>query len=154
MNIQILRANPADHIELTQLARASKCHWGYPEHTLTTWEEQLRITPRMIEEYQVYKALAQDVITAFYILIIKADKALLDHFWVRPEFIGQGIGRILFEHAMQKAAGLGARTVEIESDPNAVGFYLKMGATQVGSRLSSFDRQLPVLIVEVDRAGF
>jgi GNAT superfamily N-acetyltransferase len=154
MDIQILPADPSDHLELTQIARASKSYWGYPEDLLTAWSGQLLITPLMIEKNQVFKALDQDVTAGFYVLIGPAVKMALDHLWVKPEYIGRGIGRLLFQHAMHWAASLGARQVEIESDPNALGFYLKMGARHVGTRITSMDRELPLLVIEVDHARF
>jgi ribosomal protein S18 acetylase RimI-like enzyme len=152
MAIQIQPADVSDHIELTQIARASKGYWGYPENWLSTWSEQLLITPLMIEKNQVFKAVGQEATAGFYVLIGTAAKMALDHLWVKPEFIGQGIGRLLFQHAMHQAAALGARQVEIESDPNALGFYLKMGAKQVGTRITIMDRELPLLLMEVDSA--
>jgi GNAT superfamily N-acetyltransferase len=52
----------------------------------------------------------------------------LEHLWVSPEHIGTGIGRALFDHAVRRAAALGATTLSIEADPNAEGFYRRMGA--------------------------
>ena len=44
----------------------------------------------------------------------------------------------------------------IESDPNAEGFYLKMGATRAGENvyeLEGKERALPVMIVELANDG-
>ncbi len=59
------------------------------------------------------------------------------------------IGRLLFKHTLRQAAALGASQVVIESDPNALDYYLKMGAYQVGTRSSMLERELPILNVEV-----
>jgi N-acetylglutamate synthase-like GNAT family acetyltransferase len=61
-------------------------------------------------------------------LCVKNDKAELDHMWVVPERMGTGVGKELFLAAMQKASELNLSSVEICSDPNAEGFYQKMGA--------------------------
>jgi N-acetylglutamate synthase-like GNAT family acetyltransferase len=87
----------------------------------------------------------------FYALVIKQEKAELDHMWVAPAHIGSGVGKELFLHAMQTAAGQSINAVEILSDPNAAGFYRKMGAHQVGEATSEIDgqsRTLPRLIVD------
>jgi len=52
-----------------------------------------------------------------------------------PAWIGLGAGRLLFEHAIERAASRGASIAEIEADPNAEGFYLKMGAQRVGKNV-------------------
>lgn len=72
----------------------------------------------------------------------------LDHLWVSPENIGSGIGRSLFEHAVYRAAILGAEALEIESDPNAEGFYQRMGAERTGENVLDIEgqsRTLPLL---------
>ena len=47
----------------------------------------------------------------------------------------------------------GCRKLEIESDPNAEGFYQRLGARRVGVRTKDWDgqrRELPILIYEID----
>jgi hypothetical protein len=68
--------------------------------------------------------------------------------------MGQGIGRSLFLHAVDRAKHLGFKKLEIESDPNAEGFYLRMGARRVGlnaSEVAGHRRELPVLVYELFR---
>ena len=75
--------------------------------------------------------------------------------WVLPQHMGRGIGRGLFSHAVGRARKLNFNAIEIESDPNAEGFYLRMGAQRVGSRDSEIDqvkRELPILVFRLDAA--
>lgn len=72
--------------------------------------------------------------------------------WVLPEFIGHGIGKDLFQHAVARCSQLGFDKLIIESDPNAVGFYEKMGAYKVGESHGEVDgnpRMLPILEIQV-----
>ena len=49
------------------------------------------------------------------------------------------------------AAALGFQSLEIESDPKAEGFYLRMGARRVGAALTELEgerRELPILVCE------
>jgi N-acetylglutamate synthase-like GNAT family acetyltransferase len=71
--------------------------------------------------------------------------------WVAPAHIGTGVGKELFIHAMQTAAGEDVSSVEILADPNAEGFYRKMGAHQIGQTVSEIDgqpRTLPRLTID------
>ena len=80
----------------------------------------------------------------------------LEHLWVLPAWIGTGLGRTLFEHAVRRAQELGAMTVTIESDPNAEGFYRRMGARRRGENvyeLEGGERVLPVMVVELANDG-
>jgi GNAT superfamily N-acetyltransferase len=65
----------------------------------------------------------------------------LEDLWVDPVAIGSGVGRRLFDHAVVTAAGLGLTSLLIESDPNAEGFYLAMGAERIGERDSASGRR-------------
>jgi hypothetical protein len=56
-----------------------------------------------------------------------------------------GIGKDLFIHAMQGAAGSNVSEVAISSDPNADGFYRKMGAHRIGETVSEIEGQPRVL---------
>jgi GNAT superfamily N-acetyltransferase len=69
----------------------------------------------------------------------------LSDLWLDPSFIGRSLGRRLFRHALDTAAGHGYQTLIIESDPNAEGFYTAMGAGRIGDRRSASGRILPLL---------
>ncbi|MGI8733344.1 MAG: GNAT family N-acetyltransferase [Pyrinomonadaceae bacterium] len=149
MNIR--EASSEEATELTRIAHEAKRHWGYPEHWLKRWEADLTITPDFILNNHVYVAEDENQLSGFYALSVKADKAELEHMWVAPDCIGTGVGKALFIAAMQKASELQLRAVEISSDPNAEGFYQKMGAHRVGETLADLDdepRVLPRLRIE------
>ena len=136
---------------LTTIAHDAKRHWGYPEHWLEHWQDDLTISPDFIAANQVYVAEREGSLLGFYALVIRQEKAELDHLWVAPAHIGTGVGKELFIHAMQTAAGQNVAAVEILSDPNAEGFYRKMGAHQIGETISEIDgqpRALPRLTVD------
>ncbi len=57
-----------------------------------------------------------------------------------------------FRHALVRCRKHGIKVLKVESDPNAVGFYEKMGARRVGEHHTEVDgqpRQLPVLEVKL-----
>ncbi len=149
MNIR--QASSQEAAELTRIAHDAKRHWGYPEHWMQRWEADLTITPEFIAANHVYVAEAGDRLSGFYALTIKDQQAELEHMWVAPDSMGTGVGKELFLSAMQKASELRVQSVEISSDPNAEGFYKKMGAYRVGETTSELDgepRILPRLIIE------
>jgi GNAT superfamily N-acetyltransferase len=73
--------------------------------------------------------------------------ALLDDLWVEPPSMGGGIGRALFQEAVRRAGELGATSVEWETEPNATGFYERMGARRVGERTGEWGRPLAVMSI-------
>jgi N-acetylglutamate synthase-like GNAT family acetyltransferase len=139
----IRRSSPEDAETLTTIALDAKRHWGYPEHWIRHWESDLTISSDFIRDNHVYVAEENGEIRGFYALCVADDsKAELEHMWVTPAVIGTGVGKELFLDAMERAAKLDLNSVEISSDPNAVGFYKRMGATQIGETDSVVDGQL------------
>jgi N-acetylglutamate synthase-like GNAT family acetyltransferase len=149
--LRIRRAAAEDAGSLTTIAHDAKRHWGYPEHWIKHWQDDLTISPEYVATNQVYVAESEDNLVGFYALIIRDDKAELDHMWVAPAHIGKGVGKELFIHAMQNAARQDIYEVEILSDPNAEGFYRKIGAHRSGETVTEIDgqeRALPRLTVD------
>ena len=147
----IRRSSPEDAETLTTIALDAKRHWGYPEHWIRHWESDLTISSDFIRDNHVYVAEENGEIRGFYALCVADDKAELEHMWVTPAAIGTGIGKELFLDAMERAAKLNVNAVEISSDPNAAGFYKRMGATQIGEVDAPVDgepRKLPRLEIK------
>lgn len=152
MRINIRRSSEGESERLTQIAHAAKRHWRYPERWIELWKDVLTITPEYILDNEVYSATGGDDVLGFYALIVDGDRAVLDHLWIDPKNIGAGIGRELFNHAVKKALEMRTSVVEIESDPNAEGFYKHMGAIRIGETSSELDgepRILPLLALEI-----
>lgn len=138
----IRRAFPEEATTLTQIALDAKRHWGYPEHWIKHWESDLTISSDFIRDNHVYVADDDGEIRGFYALCVSGDKAELEHLWVTPACIGTGIGKELFLDAMERAAAVDVRDVELTADPNAAGFYERMGAVQIGEAESVIDGQI------------
>lgn len=141
----IREAAITDAAALTSIAHDAKRYWGYPEHWLRHWQDDLTISPDFIADNIVYLAETEGQALGFYALVVREDKAELDHLWVSPAHIGTGVGKQLFLHAMQYAAKANIPAVEILSDPNAEAFYRKQGAHRIGEELSEIDGQPRVL---------
>lgn len=121
------------------------------------WNDPLTITPRFISDNKVYAACVDGEIAGFSALVADEGRVWLDHLWVSPQHIGTGVGKALFIHAAGEAASTGAFVMEIESDPNAEGFYKRMGAARVGETASEIEgerRVLPLLALTSDATRF
>jgi ribosomal protein S18 acetylase RimI-like enzyme len=150
--MEIRRATPSDAEALTAISFAAKRYWGYPERWIARWKEALTIAPDFVRHNEVYAAVAKGEMIGFYALVGQGRKIELEHLWVSPEHTGTRVGRALFDHAVRSAASMGAATVSIEADPNAEGFYRRMGARRVGETSYPIEgqrRTLPLMVVEV-----
>ncbi len=144
-NLLIRPATPAEATTLTEIALNAKRHWGYPEHWIEHWQADLTISSDFISNNLVYVAERENAVVGFYALVVEGQQAELEHMWVAPEHIGTGVGKELFIHAMQTAAGDNLSEVEISADPNAEGFYERMGARRIGEVSSEIDGQKRML---------
>ena len=150
--MEIVRANPSDAAKLSEIAFAAKRHWGYPDRWMEIWRTELTVTPDFIASHETCTAIIKDQFAGFYALNQTDGRLDLAHLWVLPYWMGQGIGRSLFSHALERAKALGFGVLQIESDPNAEGFYQRMGARRIGVNphtVEAQQRELPVLIREV-----
>ncbi len=146
--ILIRQVKSADADRLTQIALSAKRHWDYPERWMESWTPQLTFTPEYFEENESWVAVEGEKPIAFYTLEDKNGIAWLENLWVLPEYIGKGIGKDLFFHAVTLARGRGYKILQLEADPNAMGFYEKMGMKKIGERQSEVDgspRILPIM---------
>jgi GNAT superfamily N-acetyltransferase len=119
---------------------------------MARWTAGMTITPDFITRNEVYVSAVGGEVVAFYGLIPSRPKAILEHLWVLPGFMGKGLGEGLFAHALSRCRELGIARLEIESDPNALGFYARMGAQKVGERVYELDgqtRALPILEIKL-----
>lgn len=153
--MKIRRATVKDSDELTRLAHESKSHWGYPQRWIELWRDDLTLDPELIAGNEYYLAEDGGQVLGCFGLIPGEPVWVLEDFWVRPAAMGRGVGRALFEHARKVAAEAGASVVEIDADPYAEPFYLRMGARRVGEVQSEVDGQprvRPLLHLEVGAA--
>jgi GNAT superfamily N-acetyltransferase len=154
MDVEIRRANPEEAGVLTEIAHAAKRHWGYPENWIQHWKADLTITPEFISQNEMFVALREEAVVGCCAIVLSESGAELEHMWILPQHIGTGVGRALFLHVKERAANLKVPVLEISADPNAEGFYQRMGATRTGevhSEIKGQPRVLPRLKIAIDR---
>lgn len=153
--IKIRPARPGDAARLTQIAMAAKASWGYPASFMARCRAALAVDAAMIGEREFHLAEDKSGILGFYGFEAEPDGIGLSHMFVLPQASGQGIGRLLWNHAVERARKQGAASLIAVSDPNAAGYYARMGAAPAGSRPSEIDpaRPLPIYRLRLSPAG-
>jgi GNAT superfamily N-acetyltransferase len=144
------RARPGEAAELAALAVRSKGHWSYPPEFLARFARVQGLTEDVVAANEVWVGEHDGAVCGFCTLLHRADRTILDDLWLDPSEIGRGSGRLLFAHAAARAVAAGARVLEWDADPHAVGFYERMGATTVGWSDSPLGRHLPRMRLTLD----
>jgi GNAT superfamily N-acetyltransferase len=153
MDASYIRVRPARDDEgsaLTALAVRAKSHWGYDEGFLESARANLTIDSETIRSSQVFVLERDGRVLGFHGLAGEPPRGRLAWLFLEPDAIGQGLGRLLWNDAIERARVAGLRELEIESDRFAEPFYLAMGAVRIGSAPSPVDgAELPLLEVQL-----
>jgi GNAT superfamily N-acetyltransferase len=150
--IGIRRARPDDAGRLTEIAMEAKASWGYSASFMARCRAALAVDAVMIAERDFYLAEDESGILGFYGFEPEPGGIGVSHMFVLPEAGGRGVGRLLWNHAVRQARKRGASALIAVSDPNAAGFYRRMGAEPAGARPSEIDPARPLPIYRLSLA--
>lgn len=118
---------------LTDPAMRSKASHGYDAAFMERCREELAISVHTLRERDVWLAEADGVIVGFFALEGPLDGVCkVNPIFVEPHLQQAGVGRTLWRKLEERAHCAGARRIGLDSDPNAVGFYERMGLKVTG----------------------
>lgn len=154
----IRKAKDGDEVYLTELSFASKKYWSYPLAYFTVWEPELTITKQYLSENEVFVFERGKEVLAYYSIVnlheplsvgeIELEKGFwLDHIFVKPENIGEGIGKRLFLHLVDYCKEHSIHEIKILAEPNSKGFFEKMGCDYVREYPSTIKNRTTPLMV-------
>jgi GNAT superfamily N-acetyltransferase len=152
--VTLRRARPDEASVLSEVALAAKGFWGYDQLFLESCRAELTFSPDEIARRHFVVADLDGLVVGFYSIDGEPPVGELRNLWVRPSEIGTGLGRLMWHNALAAAAAAGFDQLEIDAEPNAEGFYRKMGAERTGESPSGSipGRMLPQMRVRVTAA--
>ena len=146
---------------LTEIAFSGKKHWNYPNEYYETWKNELTITEEYLNN-NIVKTIGEDnTIKGFYSFCynefekyigeIFVEKGYwLDHMFLDQQYIGKGLGKLMFVDLINEIKNKKGRSFNIFVDPFSEGFYKKMGCSYLRESKSSIKgRNLPVYKYEI-----
>lgn len=125
-------ARPYEAAALSELALHSKAHWGYDEAFLERCRAELTLRSDDVTAHRTTVAEIDGHLAGFYSLAGQAPEGELTYLYVEPDHIGSGVGRRLWQHAVDTARALGFERFTLDADPFAEDFYRRMGAVRIG----------------------
>jgi GNAT superfamily N-acetyltransferase len=154
-SLKVRDAELSDLATIQELYVASKAYWGYDDEFMNKFKNQCDITINHIQNYSFKLFSNSEQFIGFYAFAIHEHKPIslsLEKFFIHPNSIGKGIGKIMWQHFVNFAKTIGKYAFTLESDPNAINFYKKMGCVQIGTGESSIikNRAIPILIYNID----
>jgi GNAT superfamily N-acetyltransferase len=142
---RVRRAQPHEAEALNEVITRSKSYWGYDPSFVEAYRSFLSLSPEAIEHHPVYCAQVGDTIAGvLHVKKVGRAEIELSHLFVEPVFIGQGIGKLLWQHGVDLARSMGANALVFDADPHARPFYEQMGAVVEGYHVSAVIAELRV----------
>jgi GNAT superfamily N-acetyltransferase len=127
MDVRIRPVAPDEGERLREIAIAAKGYWGYDRDRVREWANIGDLSPAGLRQKDFYIASVEGTVVGWAAAIGKGDVWWLDDLWIEPKWMGKGIGSRLFHHAAERGRRAGRVRMEWEAEPNALGFYEKMG---------------------------
>jgi predicted N-acetyltransferase YhbS len=122
-------ACPEEASLLTELCLRSKAVWGYTDEFMFACRSEMTLTAESITSSHVKVAEINERLVGMAQLEIRERVAELAKLFVEPDVLRSGVGRALFTWAKTAARQFDATVLIVDADPNAAGFYRRLGAT-------------------------
>ncbi len=145
---RIVRAKIKDAMALTHLAIRSEAYWGYDDAFMEKFKAIYHVSEDFIENHPTYMMMEGEKIVGFYGILLDEREISLEYFFIEPQYIGQGYGKIMWEHLIGECEMLGIKAFTLVTSPQAKDFYIKRGAKLCGEvdSLVIEGRKVPKLI--------
>jgi len=148
----IRSARIKDAETLTNLAAESESYWGYDEEFMEIYKIIYSITPDNISDNPTYVIEDEEDIIGFYNVIQEGYLGYLEYFYIKPEYMRKGFGRIMWDNMVDVCENLGILEIELVTSSQAKDFYIKMGAVVVKEVESQIDnRKIPKIRYKIKR---
>jgi GNAT superfamily N-acetyltransferase len=147
--VEMRRARPDEADALRELIIRSMAHWRHSDAVLDRARRLVSIGPDDLARDEAWVLEVRGTVGGFYRMTFHAGRAEIEELFLEPDWIGQGLGRRLFEDAVARARERGARRLTWDSDVQAAGFYRAMGGVPIGTTPSSIEETGPLMRMEL-----
>ncbi len=146
--ISIRRAETWEADILTGIAFRSEAYWGYDAAYMENFRSVYRVTEEFIRSNSTFVMEEDGSIIGFYGIRTGDEETSLEYFYIEPERIGKGYGRLLWNHMAGNCKEQGMDRIVLVTSPQAKGFYTRMGAVPSGEveSLVAKGRKIPRLV--------
>jgi ribosomal protein S18 acetylase RimI-like enzyme len=133
-------ARPEEALALESLQRRASDVWEDHRAQLAAHPDAIAPPHQAIAEGRVRVAAdASDHPLGFSVVLpVKEGRCELDDLFVEPDRMRMGIGRLLVHDVAVRAAAAGASHVDVIANPNALGFYSRLGFEITGQASTRF----------------
>jgi GNAT superfamily N-acetyltransferase len=136
---------------LSELCMRSKAVWGYDADFMAACRTELTFVPGDLASSRIAVAARGESVLGVAQVRMAGRDADLQKLFVEPSALRSGVGKALFDWAIDAAREMGASRMIIEADPDAAPFYRSLGARDIGLAPSGSiaGRMLPKLALDL-----
>jgi GNAT superfamily N-acetyltransferase len=137
---EIRDAGHDDRDAVRELHRRSSLVWDADRASLEAHPELFGVSIEAIDEGRARVALAPDGTLVGFSVIAHVEPGVceLDDLFVDPEVMTQGIGSALVADVATRALAAGDRVIVVTANPDAIGFYERVGFARGASVPTQF----------------
>jgi GNAT superfamily N-acetyltransferase len=137
--VHLRYAKPDEVPMLEALQLQSSLEWASDHADLLAHPDAIELPVQSVLEQQVRVVEIDSVVIGFSVTIPTGDGAAeLDGLFVLPAHMGSGFGRALVDDAADIARGQGLQQLNVIANPNALGFYTRLGFVVTGEAQTRF----------------
>jgi predicted N-acetyltransferase YhbS len=132
---RVRTARVDDAAELTQIAVRATRHDGYDDDAISRFMPALKVNLALVAAGLVLVAEDEQGVPLGYAALRPTGMGgliLLEGIFVDPVCSRSGVGTRLFAAAVEHSSKLAGNVILINSNPNSVGFYARLGAIRIG----------------------
>jgi GNAT superfamily N-acetyltransferase len=148
----VIRAPNVEELPaLSELCMRSKAVWGYDADFMAACRTELTFVPGDLVYSRIAVAARGESVLGVAQVRMAGRDADLQKLFVEPSALRGGVGKALFDWAIDAAREMGASRMIIEADPDAAPFYRSLGARDIGLAPSGSiaGRMLPKLALDL-----
>ena len=124
---EVRTADESDKATLQGLFRRSSLSNEGDRAILLAHPDALVFADMAVNEGRTRVATVGADTVGFVTLVMAEAAAEIDDLFVEPDWMGQGVGRLLVADAVATARAKGYRRLEVIANPHALAFYTKVG---------------------------
>lgn len=132
-------------VPLNKLIKASKGYWGDSEAFCQQFIDEYGLTEGYLKKGCVDVLVLKDELIGVVGMSQHEQSPMLDYFFLRPDKIGSGLGRFMWDYVLQISSQKHWASFQLYSNPEAQAIYHHFGARKI-SELESFPgRYVPIM---------
>jgi len=136
-----MKSSENDIDDLNRIAFTSESYWGHSKKMMDIFKKEYTLSQGYLKNNEVFNMLLNGKIIGFYAFNMTQETPELEYFYLKPEYIGKGYGRKLWNEAIKFCKNNKIKEFIFVAGAEVKNYYLKMGAEVIKTLPSKLDAE-------------